>query len=305
MEQVLRTAPSADGYFQLGQIYLQQGEVEKAEAAFVNARQHDLLRFRAPKQINDIIRHLAERPGVELVDAEAALATVAPNGIIGNSLMIEHLHPTVSGYFEIADSFYSHLIQSLLLGPFEVAVTREAAIKDMPIFPAEEYWGEAKIAVLMADYPFTDEPSPPEFAPIENWSDELGMLAYRKQKTWLDIAQTSMRMAQKEQDWPTFIKAARLLADAMPDNFDYNMQAGRVLIQFRHADQSLRYLKRATGLAPSDVNAKLALAHAFAELQRLDDALVQLKAVLTIEPENQTALVNIEAIEAFQAKKAG
>jgi len=293
---------SADAFYHLGQWYLSHGELGKAQQAFVEARQHDLLRFRAPSEINDIIRRLAKRSGVQLVDAEAALKREAPNNIIGNTLMMEHLHPTALGYFEIANSFYHHLNESQLLGQFEFEVGRELARQDIPLFAAEQYWGEAKIAGLKADYPFTSEPTKPELPKVESWSDQLGLAAYKKQKSWLDIALTSQQMAKKDKDWSTFIKASRLLADAMPDDFEYNLQAGTNLIQYKQAAQGIRYLKRATSLEPTSVNAKLALAHAYSQMQKLDATLEELRSVLKIEPRNQTALTNIKAIQAFQAK---
>ena len=204
----------ADIHFYLGQYYLNKGEFYLAKLHFEQAREHDLLRFRAPQQQNQTIKQLANLSGVYLIDAQQALENAAPQGLIGQELMIEHLHPTVKGYAVLANSFYQGLKQSNVLGTFPVEVSKQQAIEELPIFAAEKYWGEAKIAGLMADYPFTDKPEKPKFKAIKSWSDKLGFAAYKKQSHWLEIAQTSLKYARKQGDKLTQIK--RLSCYPMP-----------------------------------------------------------------------------------------
>ena len=290
-------------HFKLGQIRTYQQDHVKAKTSFEAARQHDLLRFRAPTEINQIIKTLGQKEAVYLVDAQGALVNQAPNGIIGESLMLEHLHPTVDGFFDIADSFYQGLRRFGVIGEFPTTVTRTAALNDIPLFAAEKYWGEAKIAGLMADYPFTDKPQKPKFAPVKNWSDELGFAAYKKQKAWIDIAMTSKQVAKQTRDKTTYLKAHRLLADAMPDNLNHNLQAGKVLTQHKQATLALRYLRRVIKQFPDNIDARIALAHAHAELNDLDNSLKTLEAILKIDPQNKIALHNIKGIKQFLTQK--
>ena len=285
----INTEPNADIHFFLGQYYLSNKQPKLAKQQFELAREHDLLRFRAPLAQNDTIKKLAESENVYLVDAQQALADAAPQGVIGKALMIEHLHPTVKGYAVIADSFYQGLKQSQVLGRFPVDVSKQQALKELPIFAAEEYWGEAKIAGLMADYPFTDKPEAPKFKPIKNWSDKLGFAAYKKQSHWLEIAQTSLKYAKQQGDILTQIKAVKLLSDAIPNNVSYAYQAGTELIKLGRAIEAPRYLLRALDQEPKNTNAMLAMAHAFVQQQKYQQAANWLEKVLTLQPDNPVA----------------
>ncbi len=73
-------------HFRWGQCALALGQDAEAARQFALACDQDTLRFRADSRINEIIRHAAsnrEREGVQLVDAEAAMARQSPHGSAG------------------------------------------------------------------------------------------------------------------------------------------------------------------------------------------------------------------------------
>ncbi|MBU2917851.1 tetratricopeptide repeat protein [Psychrosphaera sp. F3M07] len=302
LEQLSISNKSADGYYALGQVWLKTQEYDKAKYAFVQARQHDLLRFRAPIEINQIIETLAQENKVYLVDAEADLSKVAEQHIIGKSLMIEHLHPTIKGYFEISNSFYQALKSTKVFGEFPHPISKFNAQQELPVFDAEVVWGNAKIAGLMADYPFTKQPQQPDYPELKSWSDKLGFAAYKKQVSWLDIANQSLQYANKIQDQLTIIKAVKLLSDAMPDNESYAYQAGVTLISQKRPKEAIRYLTRAMDIQPNNTNSRLALAHAYTQQSDYSTALIWLDSVLKIEPNNTVALSVSKQIKALSVQ---
>ncbi len=279
---------NADYYYQQGQKLLAQANYKKAKQAFTKARDYDLLRFRAPSAMNDIIIELAKNESVYFVDANQALTQAAKHGIIGKSLMLEHLHPTIDGYFVIADSFYNAIVKSNVFGQFPQPISTAKAQKDVPVFDAEVYWGKAKIAGLMADYPFTDKPQKVKLPVAKTPSDRLGLSAYRKKIGWLTIATENLNYAKKN-DPALFLKSAKLLADAMPFDAAHNYRAGVALIKAKQFFQAPRYLKRAVAVNQSDVNYPLALSHAYLEQGKLKQAVPWLESVLVLEPKNATA----------------
>lgn len=294
---------SADAFYHVGKAYWSQAAYEQAKANFELARQHDLLRFRAPIEMNQIIRRLANMDGVQLVDAEAALSKASKGGIIGRKMMIEHLHPTVRGYFELSNAFYDTLKQSNEFGPFENPITKADAIRDIPLFQAEEYKGRAVIANLMADYPFTDSPQIASLPPAMNWQDKLGLNFYRKKATWLDVAQQMHQFGLKSKDKKLTLKSAKLLSDAMPFDEDLAFQAGQLLIKEGLPKQAFRYLERVLRQNPSDINAKLALAHASALTEQLKKAEQYLLEVQKLQPNNKVVKQNLIPLQkAIQAQ---
>lgn len=100
---------SAKDYYARGLELESAGDYPAARAAFREAKERDLLRFRAPEAMNEVIRELSAQYGAVLVDVQAAFAAASPHGIVGNELMLEHLHPNVRGYALLADQFYEAL----------------------------------------------------------------------------------------------------------------------------------------------------------------------------------------------------
>ncbi|MGL1958059.1 MAG: hypothetical protein OCD00_12170 [Colwellia sp.] len=286
--QIAKQNNSADLYYQAGKTFVEKEQYTQAKQAFILARDHDLLRFRAPSDMNQLIAELATKQQVYFVDANKALEQIAEHNIIGKSLMLEHLHPTIKGYFAIADSFYQVLKQTKILGDFPVTISAAQAQKDLPIFAAEIYWGKAKIAGLMADYPFTDKPEKVNLPAVNNWSDKLGLAAYKKQATWLTIATENLKHA-KNKNAVVYVKSAKLLADAMPFNAKHNYRAGVALIQFKQPEQAPRYLRRAIKYDSKNINSRLAISHAYIEQGKLSQALPYLESVLQLDPKNSTA----------------
>lgn len=296
--QAMVALDSAAAHFWLGHFYQSHGQHGAAKSHFELARQHDLLRFRAPNEINQAIKRLSQSTHAKLVDVEAAMAKVAPNGIIGHELMIEHLHPTAKGYFELSDAFYQAIKSSNILGPFEKDVSRLQAYREQPLLPAEEYWGAAKIAGLLADYPFVKRPQKVEYAPRKTIHDELGYAAFRKQIDWLGLARETQKIAHSHSDKNTYIKTTILIADAIPNDIDSNFQAGVTLIKAKRADEAIRFFNRVLLEDNRNINGLLALAHAYSELNQLEKTLDYLQQVLSIDPNNATALENLPALKA-------
>ena len=127
--------PAALAAYQQGEALLKGGDAEAARAAFLEAKEYDDIRFRAPEALNKKIRTLAEDFGITLVDVQAMLRTHSPEGIEGATLFDDHLHPNARGYDLMADLFFRALREelnaqtpirkdTLRLDPFEVAHAR-------------------------------------------------------------------------------------------------------------------------------------------------------------------------------------
>lgn len=300
LESISSRYKIADLDYKLGQYFYKHKNFISSKKHFIAARDEDLLRFRAPSAINQIIRKLAKKKNVNLVDSNFALEQQSPNGIIGNNVMLEHLHPNIKGYFIIADSFYRALEKSHILGNFQNSVSTQQASQEIPVFPAEIYWGKAKIASLKADFPFSSSPVKPQFPAMKTWSDFMGYAAFSKKSSWLDIAIKTLQRSKNDPKHLTM--AAKLLADALPQRADYSFQAGVFLIRNHHPEEALRYLKRATHIEPENINYRLALSHAYILQGRYKEALPWLNSVLKIDPNNKTALSARDKINSFMAK---
>lgn len=235
---------SASWHYQLGQLYLQLQQWQQAKQQLTLARDLDLLRFRAPSAINDIIRRLAVDYNAVLVDSEQALVAQSEHGIIGKKMMLEHLHPTIYGYFVLADSFYQALYQQRQFGQWAKPVPAALAWLERPIIPAEEFAGELRIAQLTSDYPFVSEPQPVQLPAAQNAQQQLGRRYIDGELDWLSMLQHSIRYYHQQQDGDMLLKSLKIVADALPHDGSANLQAAQILLQARRYSEARHYLKR-------------------------------------------------------------
>jgi tetratricopeptide (TPR) repeat protein len=106
--------PPADEVYKKATSLYQNGDTTAAKEQFEYAKDLDGLKFRAPSDINKIINSLSDTyPNTTLVPVHGAFEKASPDGIIGNNLMLEHLHPNQTGYFLMGRNFAESLLDDL------------------------------------------------------------------------------------------------------------------------------------------------------------------------------------------------
>lgn len=255
----LMSSSSADLHFKLARLALNLNDLELAKLHFGLALEHDQLRFRAPSAINDIIRELARQYDAVLVDAEKELALRSPNGIIGRTMMLEHLHPNLQGYFVISNAFYNAIAKNAVtnnasaknaldksfeLKPF-LNVSIERAWEERLILPQEEYYGFATILNLTSDYPFTDNPRKPTLPKPSDWQQQAGLDFFLKKVDWLKMMEASLNRYKSQGNQVMMAKTIQILADALPHNGLYNLQIAEIKYKKKRLNESLYYYRRA------------------------------------------------------------
>ena len=98
----------AELHFRIARILWSNGEYSAAKEEFIQARDLDTLRFRSDSKINDTIRAVAKSrgSGVELVDAETALAGESMHGVTGSEFLYEHVHLNPRGNYFLARAVF-------------------------------------------------------------------------------------------------------------------------------------------------------------------------------------------------------
>ena len=290
----------AKDYFLLGHAYRALGKHPKAKAALVKAKDYDELRFRAPSEFNAVIEALAEQYQLPLAGVQEAFLADSGDGIIGSKHMLEHLHPTVRGYFVLANAYVNAMQREGLLA--EVADHQpELSWLEQPVSDADAAYGEFKVARLTADYPFSLEPQTinlPEADSIEN-----AMLISRvKGKDWLSINQELLTYYQKQNNMPEAAKVAGLLADALPNNGELTYIAGMLYKQANNTLLANHHLLRAVKLNTNPIRARLSLAQNYFLMQQFEKSLQLLNEVKRTQPDHPQVLQFIKMVE--QAQRA-
>ena len=100
------------GYKNADQVYKEASDKlksnnPKADSLFRLAKDLDALRFRAPEKINNVIDDLGKKFHVVTVPMDSIFDAASPGGIVGDNLIVDHLHPNVKGYQLIGKAFYN------------------------------------------------------------------------------------------------------------------------------------------------------------------------------------------------------
>ena len=237
--------------YQLGLDALQQGNYEEAKAAFQRARDLDGLRFRAPSAFNDIVRNLSKQEGITLVDVETQIRNDSEHGIIGLSHMLEHVHPTLRGYFLLSESFYQSLLESGLIGKEQHTFSTNQAWQDVPVNQLDKMWAELKIAQLKSDYPF--RATPVQLNPPETKTFEGKLLMRRAQgENWLALQQELLGYYLQANNLSEAAKVAGVLSDAMLNNAEFANQAAAIYRAQNELLMARYYQARTLSLAPEN-----------------------------------------------------
>lgn len=142
-------------WYRMARCYEAQGDFTNARENYKRARDFDALRFRASSEFNDIIRRECSLQSVPCVDLEKYFEHHSPNGLIGNELILEHLHPNVTGYFLIAEAFYHELVASYLLNTTAVtSLTKEERLAQAYVTDLELEIANVRIHQLTSRWPF-------------------------------------------------------------------------------------------------------------------------------------------------------
>jgi tetratricopeptide (TPR) repeat protein len=182
--------------YYIGNLSYGQGDFTTARRYYDRAKELDALRFRAPDSLNGIIARLCKKyDNAHLVDTRAAFEAASAHGIIGNELILEHVHPNLLGYALMSNVFYEALRTSGFLprspagsmpgssiggpppspttslpGQPETEMTFPQLLQDMPITTVDSLTGVYRVYNLRNNWPFSglssSNPSAPAPAAI-------------------------------------------------------------------------------------------------------------------------------------------
>lgn len=114
----------ADTHFALGRALERSGDYEAALQSYSRARDLDYNPFRAPSDLNQILRQIAARyDHVSLADAERAFLAASAPLAPGFDLFLDYVHPTRRGNVLVANTVYDEIVARGLLGPPSVGST--------------------------------------------------------------------------------------------------------------------------------------------------------------------------------------
>lgn len=328
--------PSAQQTFANAKNLYKQGEFASALEEFTLAKDLDGLKFRAPKEINNIIRTLSTQNGVHYVPVYETMAEYVDDGIIGFELMLEHLHPNRMGYFLIGKAFSLRLMEEFGIQPSELPLPVDAYFNQMQMTEYDEWIAFHRVQTLRQGFPFVrgSKPQPYQLTyQFKNAADSLAFLTVHMNIPWdkskLDLATYYEKTGQKNkalaeyhglirnQPWndAPYIFAARILLDrgalteAEPllekayqiypkDAFTTKM-LGAIMVSKGNAERAIKLLEESRLLNPNDPQMLYNLSGAYFTSKQYQKALEIARQVEQISPNfpgNQQWIQQLQSI---------
>ncbi|HEV2480013.1 MAG TPA: hypothetical protein VGS79_10110 [Puia sp.] len=237
-----------------------RGDYGDAKADFIRAKEQDALRFRAPEAINDIIGELSQKyDNTHLVDTRAVFEAASDHGIIGNSLLLEHVHPNLMGYALMSDAFYRALQQQGLIPATPDSASAESfpqLLRDMPITRVDSLAGAYKIDNLKNNWPFNQsghDAGPPTRATwhLRTEEEDLAYALAFEHLPWEEAMRQLYDFYSKTEDWTRAATVLEALCLEHPEEVSWNEKTAMLLGKLKDNEKAIFYFRQAFDREPS------------------------------------------------------
>jgi tetratricopeptide (TPR) repeat protein len=279
--------------FYLGKLTWKQGDFKKAKEYFVRAKDLDGLRFRAPEKLNEVIIQLCNKyPFAHLVDTKAEFENWSDDHIIGNELILEHVHPNLTGYALMSDAFYETMKKENIFSANEVKdLTFKQLLHDMPVPKIDSLAGIYKISNLKKSWPFS-EALHQDTVNISTEEEKLAWDLAVKNISWKDAINRLYNYYINNQELIGARKIMETLVLEYPENASFYENAAGISYNLKDNENAIFYFKGAFKLSPTFENAKN-LSLSFLKLDRPVEALPYIEYAI----KNNTSNLNLAALK--------
>ncbi len=254
---------NADDVFAQANEAYNRGDYETAKALYLKARDYDQLRFRTPGVFNEVISSLADESGnVHLADVLNTLEQHSPHSILGSSLLLEHVHPNLTGQQLIAETYYKVLKETGLVsgGQGDAPVTIVEP-DGYPFTPYDTIFGDISVLLLKELWPF-NEPLPEEDpAHVKSFEEQIAGACAVKQLNWYESMERLYRYYEQKGDKENALRVMEGICLEFPYVENYWKLAGKLCLQMDEDKKAWFYFHKLYQLSPtSDTASNLVIA---------------------------------------------
>jgi len=260
----------------LGHYYLQEN-LDTARKYLLIAKELDLLRFRAPEKINDVIVDLAKKYEYPLVDMKGIFSSHSPQGVIGDELLLEHVHPNVKGQFLMADAFYNKIKELGLLSNWDNYISFDEAFQDIPISEIDSLKGKLIIDYMRKSWPFDlSMAGKPTYLPTlsgnPTYEQKAALQLCSGTVAWKDLMFQAFQKYDQEGAYEKGLHVAESLVLEFPAQGEMYRYAGTMCVKLNDLKKAAYYILKYNKLEKSSLSARQ-LATIYIMLNKREDAL--------------------------------
>ncbi len=254
---------NADSVYFKAQHQLKLGNTYLADSLFRFAKDLDALRFRAPEKINEVIKKLAEKFNCGFIDVDSVFNANSPDGIVGNNLSVDHLHPSLSGYLLMGKIYFEVMERNGFLPndeQLQISGDQQDSIvvSNFAFSRLDSVISDIRLIGLLNDWPFVENP---DFSFIKKLklNDRIDSIAYKiavENMNWEKGHREAADWYLSKSDHQNFAKEFQVIVSQYPFKLnDYDYVASR-LINVKEYDLAYNFLLKRFKETPDAFSAK-------------------------------------------------
>ena len=251
-----KTGRSARSYFDMARESEASGQFEKAKEMYIKAKDFDALRFRAPEEFNSILKLLAIKYSIPIVPTWSYFERESPHGLVGNSLMFEHLHPNKEGYYLLAKAFYETMRGARLISEVWPPVDYITQEQDQGITGLDSVYAALVIRQLKGSWPFQPKSLPNRFLNDFHSANHLEELAFRVlQSANFSLESAHMELGEyyeKQGEMDKAFEEYNALITSIPHEMEFYKKAATVMIEEKKYDAASSLLSKSLNYKEND-----------------------------------------------------
>ena len=246
------SATSAEYQYSLADAAFRNNDFAKAKGLYLKAKDLDMLRFRAPEAMNEIIAGLPQKfQSVYLVDTKKLFEAHSPQGIIGSETILEHVHPNILGYGLMSEAFYQAIKQQhLISNNWKNEISFEQLRHEMPITMVDSLKGTYEIQVLKEFWPF-NEGKTFDSNKLNSFEEQLAVTLLDFKISWNDALKKQMDYYLRHNDVDIVAKVAEAAALQYPNDETFLGYAGKFCMNLHEYKKAQVYYRHSFKLVPS------------------------------------------------------
>ncbi len=224
---------SADKEYKIARRLEAEGEIDKARKYYIEAKDLDALRFRAPEEFNIILRGLAKKYNFPIVPAIEYFEKESVNGIIGKELILEHLHPNKEGYFLLTKAFYETMKNNQMIDKtWSCDCIRQE--KNRGVTELDSVYAALSVEQLKGGWPFQSKSLPNRFVQNYKPANQIEDIAFQVIKEKISLETGHMELGEFYENKGNLDKAFseyNALVISIPTEIDFYDKAALVLLK--------------------------------------------------------------------------
>jgi lysophospholipase L1-like esterase len=275
--------------FDSARVSFLRGDSASAYAQYRRARDLDVIRFRAPSALNEVIRRLADADGAHYVPAAESIEAVSPARSPGHELFLEHVHPNRHGQVLLAEAYFTALRSRDFLGQ-RIHLDRLASWREyearMELTPFDERVAEHSVRSVSGRWPFVPRALETDYRGTyvpTDLVDSLALTVSRGGLPWAEAKLEVAALAASHGHADSALAEYRGLVRDTPFLELPNRLMGESLVALGRAGDAIPYLERALRLHPTGRSAYL-LGIIALDAHQLDRAIVLLDYAARLSP---------------------